>query len=108
MMMNEGLIMQNVRLEGLFELDERGYVLYSNRKTTGVASKGRHFFTELADFENASDLQRRFDLFRVAAIPAQSFQFTCNYSDGPTQVKVLIARLLKDSSKTFLLDLRPA
>jgi len=108
MIPNDSLVPANVRLNGLFELDDQGCVLYSNRKTSGVAHKGRNFFTELADFDNASDLHRRFDLFRVGGTPAESFHFTCNYSDGPTQVKVLLARLLKDASRTFLLDLRPA
>ena len=98
----------NRRLQGLFELDDEGLVLYSTLKAQGITAKGRNFFTDVADFANASDLQRRFDLFRFANTPAQSFQFTCNYSDGPTQVKVLMARLLKDASRTFLLDLRPA
>jgi hypothetical protein len=110
----KGMIVENAvrprseRLEGLFELDDHGLILYSNLKTAGVNAKGRNFFTDVADFGNAADLRRRFDLFRVANTPAQSFQFTCNYSDGPMQVKILLARLLKDASRTFLLDLRPA
>jgi len=101
------------RLLGLFELDENGKVLYtdvSDSITDGSPSlRGADFFKEIAEFVNAKDLEQRFDTFLLMQSPACSFDFTCEYHDGPTVVRVLMARLQKETCDySFLIHIRPA
>jgi len=104
---------RSFRFLGLFEVDESGRVLYtdvSESITDGSPSlRGANFFKEIADFVNAEDLERRFDSFLLMQSPACSFDFTCEYKDGPTDVRVLMARLQKEPCDySFLIHIRPA
>lgn len=101
------------KLLGLFELDENGNVLYSSVESASGSMyreptfDGSNFFTEVAGFTNSRDFQRRFELFRLGETQAHSFDFTCEYADGPAPVKVLMARLFKDPpNRSFLVHLR--
>lgn len=103
------------RILGLFELDENGKVIFAslevpNGKTRDASvAKGADFFTEVSHFANASDLHRRFEMFRQMQRQAQSFDFTCNYDAGPAEVRIIMARLSKDGGPpSFLVHVRLA
>ena len=101
-------------LLGLFEVDENGSVLYSSIESNGSTHhepdiNGRNFFTQVAPFSNASDFERRFELFTLSETQSHSFGFTCQYGDGPVLIKVLMARLNKSpTSCSSLIHLRKA
>jgi hypothetical protein len=84
---------------GMFELDAAGTVLYSRADADGPVGgpapdlTGRNFFEEAADFSNAAELRRRVNLFRASAAQADSFDFICEYDDGPAPVRILLARI---------------
>jgi len=92
-------IMSRPALLGMFELDAAGTVLYSRADADGPADgpapdlTGRNFFEEAADFSNAAELRRRVNLFRAGGAQADSFDFTCEYDDGPVPVRILLARI---------------
>jgi hypothetical protein len=103
------------RILGLFELDENGKVIFAslevpNGKISGATvAKGADFFAEVSRFANAPELQRRFEMFREMQRQAQSFDFTCDYDDGPAEVKVIMARLDKNCGPpSFLVHVRLA
>jgi hypothetical protein len=103
------------RILGLFELDENGKVIFasleaSNGRTSGASvAKGADFFTEVSHFANAPELHRRFEMFRQMQRQAQSFEFTCDYDTGPAEVRIIMARLSKDSGPpSFLVHVRLA
>lgn len=90
---------------GMFELDAVGTVLYSRANADGPAGhgpapdlKGRNYFDEAAGFANAAELRRRVNLFRAGGAQADSFDFTCEYEDGPVPVRVLLARIRERGS----------
>jgi hypothetical protein len=96
---------------GLFELDQNGKILYSDNSdysTNNVRNlRGANFFGEVANGENASELLRRFEIFISAQSPACSFDFTFEHEDGPTEVRILMARLRKEPADySFLLHIR--
>lgn len=99
---------------GLFELDENGNILYSSLENgNGSPSleaiiKGRNFFAEIASFTNIEQFRRFFNAFRSGDSQANGFDFTCDYSDGPTHVRVLLARSQRDANNSFLVHLREA
>ena len=99
---------------GLFELDENGNILYSSIESGNGSSsletiiKGRNFFAEIAGFMNIEQFRRVFNGFRSCDSQASGFDFTCDYSDGPTHVRVLLARSQRDSHNSFLVHLRKA
>jgi len=101
------------KLLGLFELSHEGRVLYSSFESPqGEMSRqftydGSDFFKEIAHFQNVDDFHRRFELFRGAESRSTSFSFTCQYPDGPHNVKVVMARLMMDSgSDSFLVHFK--
>ena len=111
--MRLGRVMRLGKVLGVFELDENGNILYSSLEGgNGSASletiiKGRNFFAEIADFTNVEQFRRLFNVFRLGDSPASGFDFTCDYPDGPTNVRVLLARSQKDSTHdSFLVHLR--
>ena len=106
-------------LLGMFELDSAGTVLYSRPESGGAAATtaaprpdltGRNLFEEAAHFSNASELRRRVNLFRLSGAQADSFDFTCEYEDGPVPVRVLLARIRErsnyDTTKSVLVHVR--
>src|SRR5262245_32690563 len=101
------------RILGLFELDQNGKVLYfdhSDHSTNnGRDLRGANFFTEIADFNNASELECRFETFLLMQSSACSFHFTCKGDEGETEVQVLMARLRKlPADYSFLIHIRRA
>ena len=101
---------------GMFELDAAGTVLYSradaDAPTAGPAPDftGRNFFDEAAGFANAGELRRRVSLFRAGGAQADSFDFTCEYDEGPVRVRVLLARIRErtdhDNTSSVLIHVR--
>ena len=108
--------MSRPALLGMFELDAAGTVLYSradaDAPTPGPAPDltGRNFFDEAADFANAGELRRRVGLFRAGGAQADSFDFTCEYDDGPVRVRILLARIRErtdhDNTSSVLIHVR--
>jgi hypothetical protein len=101
-------------LVGLFELDDSGKVLYSSLEAADGSTvrsdplEGFNLFADLMEFSNIQAFQQQFDHFRTAKHLTHSFDFTCEYADGPTTVRVLMARLTKaQDQRTFLMHLRP-
>ena len=92
------------KLLGLFELDDKGNVLYSSFETAdGAMSRqfgfdGSDFFEQIARFSNVDDFHHRFDLFRLNGGRSSSFEFTCQYPEGPHDVRVVMARLVADAA----------
>ncbi len=104
---------------GLLELDAAGTVLYSRVEPDGASSgatspdmTGRNFYTEVAPFRNVDEFRQQLDLFRRGQQPASSFDFTCEYEDGPLTVRVLLARIReraeRDTTKSILAHIRKA
>ena len=104
------------KLFGLLELDVEGRVLYS-RIDSGTDARnfegdirGLNFFTEVAPFENTGELQQHVDDFRLGSQQANTISFTCQYGDGPVQVRVLMARIRErsenDHTKSILVHIR--
>lgn len=101
---------------GMFELDAAGTVLYSRAGADGPAGgpapdlTGCNFFDEAADFSNAAELRRRVNLFRASRAAADSFNFTCEYDDGPAPVRILLARIREradyDNTSSVLIHVR--
>lgn len=104
--------LQRPALLGMFELDAAGTVLYSRADAPGPApdSAGRNFFDEAADFSNAGELRRRVNLFRASGAQADSFDFIFEYEDGPTPVRILLARIRErtddDNHSSILIHIR--
>jgi hypothetical protein len=104
---------------GLVELDAAGTILYSRVEQDGASSSllapdltGRNFYTEVAPFGNVGEFRRQFELFSLGQEPAGSFDFICEYDDGPLTVRVLLARIRERSeqnlTKTILVHMRKA
>jgi hypothetical protein len=103
-------------LFGMFELDPSGTVLYARAEGVGEADAhthglaGHNFFDEAARFSNAGELRRRINLFRMSGAQADSFDFTCEYDDGPVRVRVLLARIRErnnhDGAESVLIHVR--
>lgn len=105
------------RFYGLVELDSAGTVLYSRVEPDGAPSDarppdlaGRNFYTEVAPFMNVGEFRQQLELFRRSQQPASSFDFTCQYEDGPLTVRVLFARMRERSdqnaTKSVLVHIR--
>jgi len=100
-------------LLGLFELTDDGKVLYSSIESPEGGLQrhpnvdGANFFTDVAYFSNAAELQRKFELFCLNGARSTSFHFTCQYSQGPQPIRVVMARLMTDTGPTsFLVHFR--
>lgn len=105
------------KLFGMFELDAANTVLYS--RVEGAAPggvqpspdfNGRALFEGVCAFANAHELRQRINHFRSNGAQADSFDFTCQYDDGPVAVRVLLARVRertdRDSTKSVLIHIR--
>jgi hypothetical protein len=114
-MMNSTVITQQ-KLFGLLELDAEGKIIYSriesgeDMRNFADDIKGLNFYTEVAPFKNVGEFQRCLDAFRQSSQQAQTIGFTCEYDDGPVQVRVLMARIRGhseyDSAKSMLVHIR--
>jgi hypothetical protein len=109
-------LLDQQKLFGLYELDPAGTVLYSRLESDGPAGgkvpdmAGHNFFNEVAPFANAEELRRRISAFTNGKGEADNFHFTCQCTDGPQHVKVLLARIRERSNgkqtKSILVHLR--
>ena len=96
-------------LLGLFELADDGKVLYASIESPEGGLQrhpnvdGANFFTDVAYFSNVDELRRKFELFRLNGARSTSFQFTCQYSQGPQPIRIVIARLMADSEPPSIL-----
>lgn len=103
---------------GLFELDAEGTILYyrmepGGQSVGGAEFAGRHFYEEVAAFDNASELRRRAEVFLRGDGHADSFDFICQTGGEATPVRVLLARVRERSDQgrkkaVLLLHLRSA
>ena len=106
---------------GLVELDPDGTVLYSRVEANGVRSgpylpapdlTGRNFYTEVAPFSNVGEFRQQLEAFGRSQQPACSFDFTCQYDDGPLTVRMLLARIREraeqNTTKSILVHIRKA
>jgi hypothetical protein len=101
---------------GLLELDADGRVLYSRIERDADWHQpahnitGRNFYSEVAPFLNVEEFHRCLDNFSRSAQAANTIPFTCQYEDGPVQVKVLLARIRERSedelTKSILVHIR--
>ncbi|HWS55333.1 MAG TPA: hypothetical protein VN228_14445 [Pyrinomonadaceae bacterium] len=106
------------KLFGMFELDAANTVLYSRVEGDGNGSalvpppdlNGCALFGGVCHFANADELRQRINSFRSNGAQAASFDFTCEYDDGPVPVRVLLARVRertdRDSTKSVLIHIR--
>ena len=115
--LNMSVTMTQPRLFGMFELDAANTVLYSRVETGGRGDEvpapdlsGRGLFEGGGPFANAEELRRRINSFRSNGAQADSFDFTCEYADGPVPVRVLLARVRecsdRESTKSVLIHIR--
>jgi hypothetical protein len=104
---------------GLVELAPSGTVLYSrvelDNGARGAAAHdltGLNFYTEVAPFKNVGEFRQELDNFSRGQQPASSLDFTCQYEDGPLNVRVLLARIRerteRDTTKSILVHIRKA
>lgn len=89
---------------GLFELDSAGTVLYSRIETDDDALAppdvtGQNFYTQVAPFRNFEEFRQQVECFSRSTQPASSFDFKCEYKDGPLTVRVLLARIRERSQQ---------
>lgn len=109
--------LSNQKLFGMFELDTACTVLYSRAELDGQNGEGiapdltgRALFDDSAPFSNAGELRQRINNFRSSRAQAGSFDFTCDYPDGPITVRVLLARIRErndyDRTQSILVHIR--
>jgi len=107
------------KLYGFVELDPAGTVLYTRFEADGALPfgsapdyTGRNFYTEVASFRNVVEFRNQLERFSRGSQPALSLDFTCDYEDGPVQVRVLLARIRErsqsDETKSILVHIRRA
>ncbi len=100
------------QLLGLIEIDEAGTVLYARLEKDEQRRdlSGLNFFSQLLSFRNVEEFRRRLNEFASGADQANSFNFTCDFDDGPVPVRVLIARIREKANgeriKSFLVHIR--
>ena len=112
-------VLSGQKFFGLVELDAAGRVVFcspmsednfSRNSADGVA--GRDFFAEVAPFENVEEFRQCVNEFRASSRQASSINFTCRYSDGPLDVRVLLARIRERTdtreTKSILVHVRKA
>ena len=72
--------------------------------------RGLNFYTEVAPFRNVVEFRNLLDDFSRGSQPAHSFDFTCDYEDGPLLVRILLARIRaqsqSDVTKSILVHIR--
>ena len=100
-------------LLGVFELDESGKILYASFESPDGAIgrdaslDGSDFFKDVARFSNVDDFQERFDAFRCGECRTTSFEYTCHYPGTTHNVRIVMARLMTDSTPaSYLLHFR--
>ena len=103
---------------GLVELSMDGTVLYSRIERDGdhhypaTSITGCNFFREVAPFQNVEEFRMCLENFSGSSQQASSIPFTCQYEDGPVEVKVLLARVRErsehDVTKSILVHIRKA
>jgi hypothetical protein len=58
------------------------------------------------------EFRQQLEAFNKGSLPALSMDFTCDYEDGPTAVRVLLARIReradRDATKSILVHIRRA
>ena len=101
---------------GLFELNTAGMVLYSriDAQDSSIGSQtnliGLNFFDEVAVYEAASELRRRFRYFANGNDPAEKFTLTYLSEQEPVEVKVLLTQIshreYNEKEKLIILDIR--
>jgi hypothetical protein len=104
------------KLYGLFEMNEEGTVLYSRVEPEGEPEEagecmvGRNFIAEVVPFGNVEEFRHRVGCFTRSQSQADSFNFNCEYGDGPEPVRVLLARIRERSgdgrTKSLLVHIR--
>lgn len=109
----ENRLINGNALPGVYEIDAQGMVIYSSVKSADGFTNPRHdlngidFFREITQFNNANDFQQRFESFREASIPSESFDFTCRYETKRQKIRVLLARFVESpTSCSFLVYIR--
>ncbi|HEX8118612.1 MAG TPA: hypothetical protein VF521_15160 [Pyrinomonadaceae bacterium] len=90
-----------------------GTVLYARFEGQGAPNcAGLNFYTEVASFRNVGEFRDHLESFSRGSQPAQSIHFTCDYEDGPVNVRVLLARVRErseaDVTKSILVHIRRA
>lgn len=107
------------KLFGLVEIDAAGTVLYTRIEPDGTPRPaqlpdyaGRNFYQEVAPFRNVAEFRDQLERFSRGSQPAFTFDFTCDYEDGPISVRVLLARIRErsqaDETKSVLVHIRRA
>ena len=101
---------------GLLELDADGTVLYSRIERDADWQQlapnitGRNFYSDVAPFQNVEEFHECLDNFSRSSQAANTIPFTCQYKDGPMQVRVLLARVRErsehDVTKSILIHIR--
>ncbi len=95
-------------LFGLFELDEKGVVLYA-RVENGEPNSlpagdlaGRNFFNEVEPFVTGDEMRSKIVSFTRGTNIADSFRSAFRLENGSLPVKVLLARILErtDNKRT--------
>lgn len=108
---------ESQKLFGMFELDASNTVLYSRVEGAGRGDyvptadlNGRPLFGDAFAFANADELRQLINSFRSNGAQADSFDFTCQYDDGPVPVRILLARVRertdRESTKSVLIHIR--
>lgn len=88
---------------GLLELDANGTILYfkPEDESGSIYSPsditGHNFFTDIAPIAEAREFQDRIKTFTCCSAPADSFYFTFDSTHNYFAVKVLLARIHKQS-----------
>lgn len=101
---------------GLFELSNRGEVLYSRFRQNnrlieaGTELVGHNFFDEIVGFKNAKDFQRIFNNFVQSNRFTDNFVFDCQYAEKTVPVRVMMVRAVENSYPNYadivIMDIR--
>jgi hypothetical protein len=104
-------------LFGLFELDEKGMVLYSRveyEKPKSVPDKGlngSNFLTVVEAFDGGNQIAEKITFFTTSSMVADSFRATLKGESGVLPVKILLARIRDRSSagrtKSVMVHIKP-
>lgn len=85
-------------VSSLFEIDEKGAVLYSRFISRGqlmdVTNQltGQNFFEVFMEFENAVDFRRKFKYFISSQQFTDNFNFDCQLNERVIPVQVMLLR----------------
>ena len=103
-LMNSSSYPKQDRFFGVLELDADGTVLYSELEQDYTRKympdiTGHNFFTEIAPFNNVEEFRYCIRGFNKSSRHTDSFNFVCQYADGPVPVRVVLTRVF-DKSKS--------